>query len=380
MNFLVFLFFSITLIYKNADAKDMNIDPNGYIVFCPCMGRFGNQMDQFLGALAFAKGIERTLVLPHLVEYPDRFSSSVQIPFQTYFKVEPLNEYTKVVLMDDFMKYIAPKVWPKGNRTVFCYMGRGDSKDCSAKDGNPFGPYWNNFGIDFDNDVFYGPLGYDPTFGNHKVGWMTKYSPEKYPVLAFTGAPGAFPVLEKHVFLQKYLKWSDFIDSKAEEFINKLTGGSHEKFIGIHLRNGVDFKRACEHVKTSKSNFFASPQCLGYHQENGEMTEELCYPSEKTIFKQLDKVLKKYDAQYVFIATDAEDMLVKLSKKFKHVKFIKYPENNPHVDICILGKADHTIVNCVSSFSAFIKRQRDSENKTTEFWGFKAKKKIEQEL
>lgn len=36
-------------------------------------------MDQFLGALAFAKGIGRTLVLPHLVEYPERFSSSVNL-------------------------------------------------------------------------------------------------------------------------------------------------------------------------------------------------------------------------------------------------------------------------------------------------------------
>ena len=40
-----------------------------------------------------------------------------QIPFQKYFKIEPLKEYTKVVLMDYFMNRIAPKVWPKGNRT-----------------------------------------------------------------------------------------------------------------------------------------------------------------------------------------------------------------------------------------------------------------------
>ena len=39
-----------------------------------------------------------------------------QIPFQKYFQVEPIKAYTKVILMDDFMKHIADKVWPKGKR------------------------------------------------------------------------------------------------------------------------------------------------------------------------------------------------------------------------------------------------------------------------
>ena len=120
-------------------------------------------------------------------------------------------------------------------------MARFESTNCSAKEGNPFGPYWDRFGVDFDTDEFYGPLGYDTTFKNDKEEWNAKYPANKYPVLAFTGAPGSFPVQEKNVVLQKYLKWSDFIDEKAQHFIDKFKNQPDEKFIAIHLRNGIDF-------------------------------------------------------------------------------------------------------------------------------------------
>jgi peptide-O-fucosyltransferase len=202
------------------------------------IGRFGNQMDQFLGALEFAKSLDRTLVLPHLISYEIR--PSIQIPFDHFFQVNPLKNYTKVILMDTFMKHLAPIVWPKGKRVSFCYRPReGDS--CAAKDGNPFGPFWDKFGVDFDSSEFYHPLGYDPTFPNHRQDWDSRFPADKYPVLAFTGAPGAFPVAERNVRLQKYLKWSDAINQEADKFIQEFKPNKEDKLLAIHLRIGSDF-------------------------------------------------------------------------------------------------------------------------------------------
>ena len=66
-----------------------------------------------------------------------------------------------------------------------------------------------------------------------------RYPPSDYPVLAFTGPPAAFPVQEEHVKLHKYLRWSDSMAKKAEKFIT--TNVPHRPFLGLHLRNGIDF-------------------------------------------------------------------------------------------------------------------------------------------
>ena len=72
------------------------------------------------------------------------------------------------------------------------------------------------------------------------------FPPEKYPVLAFTGAPAKFPVVEKNVRLHEYMQWSNYIADKAAKVINT---DLKRPYIGAHLRIGVDWvcslKRIC---------------------------------------------------------------------------------------------------------------------------------------
>jgi len=56
---------------------------------------------------------------------------------------------------------------------VVCYQARhGDSgNDCNAKDGNPFGPFWDTFNIDFERSEYYGPLSFDTEHAGVAKKW-----------------------------------------------------------------------------------------------------------------------------------------------------------------------------------------------------------------
>ncbi len=164
------------------------------------------------------------------------------MPFSTYFDVKALSEFHKVTPMEEFMRELASSVWPPDRRTSLCYAYRSGaiSESCNAKEGNPFGPFWDEFSVNFVSSQTYGPLHYDVHRTNVADEWMKKFPANEWPVLAFTGAPAAFPVQEDNVYIQRFLRWNRVMTGKGEEFIKKHLA-TRGKFIGIHLRNGADW-------------------------------------------------------------------------------------------------------------------------------------------
>lgn len=97
-----------------------------------------------------------------------------------------------------------------------------------------------------------------------------------------SGAPASFPVQLENVHLQRYVTWNSDILNRSKLFIqNNFKGGG---FLGIHLRNGQDWVKACQHVADSPK-LFSAPQCVGYKNERGKLTSSMCLPQKSEIIK-----------------------------------------------------------------------------------------------
>ncbi|KAJ8033612.1 GDP-fucose protein O-fucosyltransferase 1 [Holothuria leucospilota] len=339
-------------------------DTSGYIMFCPCMGRFGNQAEHYIGAMAFAKAIDRTLVLPPFRTYKN-------VPISDWFQVKPLQDFHKSITMEDFMKYFGEDKWPPGKRKGYCWLPSNSEAKCEMKNGNPFGPFWNGFNIDFDDYVRFDMSNQADITNKERMGWMKQQWDEKFPasehpVIAFRGAPASFPMVPGNRQIHKYFKWNPSLFAEAEDEIARLFHG--EKFVGIHLRTGKDWVSSCTHAVGSRS-FMASTQCLPH----GELVyQEMCYPTAEAIVELTTEAVKKYEAQHLYIATDQLSYSNELSQALKPlgVKVHHLDPHLPQMDLMILGQADFFIGNCVSSFTSFVKRERDANGKPSGFWGF----------
>ena len=77
----------------------------------------------------------------------------------------------------------------------------------------------------------------------------------------------------------------------------------------------------------------------------------------------------------MFVASDSDHMLREFRASFSGagVRVTRLAEDDFRLDLVILERGELFIGNCVSSFSAFVKRSRDVAGRPSAFWGFSEK-------
>lgn len=297
------------------------------------------------------------------------------MPFKKVIDVTSLTEYHRVIPMETFLEFMGPEIWKANQRYIFCYSKRPGllEDDCNPLEGNPFGSFWRQLNISgFSKSIFHAPL----TTNFHQADdWIIRFS--KYPVITFVGAPSSFPTNPDAIKLQKYVKLSPELITSGNEY-RKSRGFGSESYVGVHLRHGTDWDKACGLLKeNSLKELFSSKQCSDGTQY---LPYDVCLPDLRQVSQKIISSLLKFNMTTVYVATDFDDdelwpkLYDYLKSSINHVKLItpsgtysqkdkvndlKIKPPTVLIDISILSSSDVFIGNCISSFSGFISRLRN---------------------
>lgn len=339
------------------------------------MGRFGNQAEQLLGSLLFAKSVNRTLVLPPFIHYKGVKPPEL-IPFDRVLKVEPILKYHRVVTLDTFMSGYARESWSNDSRVFYCYGPRASSiekKHCDGLRGEPFATFWKPIHITQSKSFFYKPLRPLPEYASE---WQTRFPVSEQPVITFVSAPSSFPTHQDSVAIQRYIELSEEVREVALKFKRESNISESTKYLSIHLRHGPDWKKACRHLLEDgeTTQLFSSDQCTGHYRSQGlalpTLKYETCLPSVEHIVSKLKSVLERFESSgdrisIVHVATDYDDSQLwdRLMSELPNVKFFKQDHEletpmSSFIDLYLMTRANGFIGNCISSFSAFVTRLR----------------------
>jgi len=107
-----------------------------------------------------------------------------------------------------------------------------------------------------------------------------------------------------------------------------------------------------------------------------ELSKEMCQPSLETIVGDVERTVDTIGAKWVFVSSDRHFYIEELNERLRSrgvsVHHLPAPEDStPYTSLAILESADHLIANCVSTFSAFVVRQREyhpSSNRSHSFF------------
>ena len=86
--------------------------------------------------------------------------------------------------------------------------------------------------------------------------WEFRFPKRANFMMVFMGAPAAYPVARENRGIQK--QWNEIIQLRRDEIIRTKLIGS---YLAVHLRNGADWLRVCDHVTDEGINysFMSSP-------------------------------------------------------------------------------------------------------------------------
>uniref|UniRef100_A0A915LCC7 GDP-fucose protein O-fucosyltransferase 1 n=1 Tax=Romanomermis culicivorax TaxID=13658 RepID=A0A915LCC7_ROMCU len=83
----------------------------------------------------------------------------------------------------------------------------------------------------------------------------------------------------------------------------------------IALRDNV-----CTHA-WSTNQLFSSAQCLGYHNENGRLTKDICQPSKDLIMRQTRAMVVSLDMKSIFVASDRNHMIDDFANSLQSLEY-----------------------------------------------------------
>ena len=197
-----------------------------FITYCPCMGRFGNQAEQMLGAISLAKGTNRSLLIP-----PFTLNDRKNNTYSSIFSLKRIQMLLPGSMdLQTFMEKYSSEHWPQDKREILCYTGAmarsDDGKSCPYQYGEPFTSFWKQFSLKFENSRAIdsgGHLSFKPAY--HEK-FKARFDDMK--VMAFFGNPGSFPSIEEEQEFQKYIQFNKQMEDKVRKFMWKRMGGKDD--------------------------------------------------------------------------------------------------------------------------------------------------------
>lgn len=365
----------------------------GFLIFALAMGRYGNQMEHLLGALAEARrrAPNRIVVLPSFIVWRyGRGRRNAHIPVEAVFDLDTLRRdfHPNIVSYEEFQSIAR---WNSQNdATIYCNSAHKtmDHFKCTPDVGQ--GTYWYALGIEFSKEYYF-----------HNT--VFSLSSKDHPVIIVSNALSApFPMRPQDRYVAKYLKWTDRMEERRQTFLAENGTSEDDIVVATHLRAGSDWVKACEHA-VGRDTYMASPQCLEEMRRHDidKLSLGLCLPTVdvgsvasdlQTAAEQVTKRSKKKGGRVVlFVATDIQrlgrkiwsehnlgdtyDLLInstELADANTDSDGVDALMGDPSLlDLIVITHADYLLGNCVSSFTSFAARIRKEQGigLGTEFFG-----------